>query len=74
MRQGSPASPSAAAKAQLLEELRKLEQEEAQLKYAQTLEAFDQVIETLTQFGGRFNTKQKPRSLRWPRPARSRAR
>ncbi|MCC5088252.1 H-NS family nucleoid-associated regulatory protein [Xanthomonas campestris] len=59
MRQSSPASPSAAAKAQLLEELRKLEQEEAQLKYAQTLEAFDQVIETLTQFGGRFNTKQK---------------
>ncbi|MCF5930032.1 histone-like nucleoid-structuring protein, partial [Xanthomonas perforans] len=34
MRQDSPASPTAAARAQLLEELRKLEQEEAQLKYA----------------------------------------
>lgn len=43
----------------MLEELRKLEQEEAQLKYAQTLEAFDQVVEVLTQFGGRFNAKQK---------------
>lgn len=59
MRQVPPASPSAAAKAQLLEELRKLEQEEAQLKYAQTLEAFDQVVEVLTQFGSRFNAKQK---------------
>ncbi|WP_372166333.1 H-NS family nucleoid-associated regulatory protein [Xanthomonas axonopodis] len=59
MRQDSPASPTAAARAQLLEELRKLEQEEAQLKYAQTLEAFDQVIEVLTHFGNRFNAKQK---------------
>lgn len=65
MRQDSPASPTAAARAQLLEELRKLEQEEAQLKYAQTLEAFDQVIEVLTQFGNRFNAKQNPRSPRW---------
>lgn len=65
MRQDSPASPTAAARAQLLEELRKLEQEEAQLKYAQTLEAFDQVIEVLTQFGSRFNAKQNPRSPRW---------
>ncbi|ENZ93599.1 H-NS family nucleoid-associated regulatory protein [Xanthomonas fragariae] len=58
MRQVTSAS-SAAAKSQLLEELRKLEQEEAQLKYCQTLEAFDQVIEVLTQFGSRFNAKQK---------------
>ncbi|AOD13776.1 H-NS family nucleoid-associated regulatory protein [Xanthomonas fragariae] len=58
MRQVTSAS-SAAAKSQLLEELRKLEQEEAQLKYSQTLEAFDQVIEVLTQFGSRFNAKQK---------------
>ncbi|MDM7554769.1 H-NS histone family protein [Xanthomonas fragariae] len=58
MRQVTSAS-SAATKSQLLEELRKLEQEEAQLKYSQTLEAFDQVIEVLTQFGSRFNAKQK---------------
>ena len=49
----------ATKKAQLTEELRKLEQEEEALRKDQTSDAFAQVIALLNSFGQHFNAKQK---------------
>ncbi|WP_334180603.1 H-NS family nucleoid-associated regulatory protein [Pseudoxanthomonas sp.] len=49
----------AAAKAKLEEELRKLEQQEAQLRQQQAADAFGEVISLLGQYGQHFSAKQK---------------
>lgn len=48
-----------AAKAKLAEELRKLEQQEAQLRQQQATEAFSEVMSLLGQYGQHFSAKQK---------------
>ncbi|KRA50252.1 H-NS family nucleoid-associated regulatory protein [Pseudoxanthomonas sp. Root630] len=49
----------ATAKAKLEEELRKLEQQEAQLRQQQAADAFAEVMNLLGQYGQHFNAKQK---------------
>lgn len=49
----------AAAKAKLAEELRKLEQQEEELRQQQSSQAFEQVLGLLNEFGGHFSSKQK---------------
>lgn len=49
----------ATAKAKLEEELRKLEQQEAQLRQQQAADAFAEVMNLLGQYGPHFNAKQK---------------
>ncbi|MBD9477396.1 H-NS family nucleoid-associated regulatory protein [Pseudoxanthomonas sp. PXM02] len=49
----------ATAKARLEEELRKLEQQEAQLREQQAADAFAEVMNLLGQYGRHFSAKQK---------------
>ena len=49
----------ATAKAKLEEELRKLEQQEAQLRQQQAADAFGEVMNLLSQYGQHFSAKQK---------------
>ena len=49
----------AAAKAKLEEELRKLEEQEVQLRKQQSSEAFSEIMGLLDQYGALFSPKQK---------------
>lgn len=49
----------ATAKAKLEEELRKLEEQEAQLRQQQSADAFSEVLGLLSQYGSLFTQKQK---------------
>lgn len=49
----------AQAKAKLAEDLRKLEEQEAQIRQNQASESFSQVIAILNDFGQHFSAKQK---------------
>lgn len=49
----------ASAKAKLAEELRKLEEQESQLRQQQATDAFAQVIAVLHDFGPHFSARQK---------------
>lgn len=49
----------AAAKAKLAEELRKLEEQEVQLRQQQSADAFSEIMGLLTQYGSLFSAKQK---------------
>lgn len=49
----------ATAKAKLEEELRKLEQQESQLRQQQAADAFGEVMSLLSQYGQHFSAKQK---------------
>lgn len=49
----------ATAKAKLEEELRKLEEQESQLRQQQAADAFAEVMSLLSQYGQHFSAKQK---------------
>ena len=49
----------ATAKAKLEEELRKLEEQEVQLRQQQSADAYSEVMSLLTQYGALFTAKQK---------------
>lgn len=49
----------ATAKAKLEEELRKLEEQEVQLRQQQSTDAYNEVISLLSQYGSVFTAKQK---------------
>ncbi|WP_334180286.1 H-NS family nucleoid-associated regulatory protein [Pseudoxanthomonas sp.] len=49
----------ATAKAQLEKELRKLEEQEIQLRQQQSIEAHTEVVSLLSQYGAHFSAKQK---------------
>ncbi|PPU21852.1 H-NS histone family protein [Xanthomonas arboricola] len=52
-------SAFAAAKEKLAEEIRKLEEQEAQLRQQQSFETYSEIIKLLDQYSGYFSAKQK---------------
>lgn len=58
----------AAAKSKLAEELRKLEEQEAELRQEHSLQAFTDVMDRIAEFGEHFTTKQKAEILAAVRP------
>lgn len=52
-------SALAAAKEKLAAEIRKLEEQEAQLRQQQSSEAYSEIVKLLDQYSGHFSAKQK---------------
>ncbi|WP_440222790.1 H-NS histone family protein [Dokdonella sp. MW10] len=61
----------AAAKSKLAEELRKLEEQEAELRQQHSSQAFAEVIERINEYGGHFTAEQKAEIFAAVRPKAS---